>query len=93
MEQYDYDVIKAREDYETAMRNFDIAVFDFVNLEKVKRLQGFVCFMNNNFLLVKLGFYCIFIAGLWIPCKWWIWRLIISVALEKLTKLNKFVRI
>lgn len=39
-EQYDYDVIKAREDYENSMKDFPVAVFDFANLEKVKRLQG-----------------------------------------------------
>ena len=46
-EQYDYDVVKAREEYENSMKDFDVAVFDFVNLEKVKLLQGFVCFVNN----------------------------------------------
>lgn len=40
-EQYDYDVIKAREDYENSMKDFPVSVFDFVNLEKVKRLQGY----------------------------------------------------
>lgn len=45
-EQYDYDVIKTREDYENSMKDFSVAVFDFTNLEKVKRLQGLVNFRS-----------------------------------------------
>lgn len=47
-EQYDYDVVKTREDYENSMKDFPVAVFDFANLEKVKRLQGLVNFSTSS---------------------------------------------
>lgn len=53
-EQYDYDVKKAREDYVDSMKDFPVTVFDFVNLEKVKQLQGSVkCLRVIICLLMK----------------------------------------
>lgn len=85
-EQYDYDVIKAREDYENSMKDFPVAVFDFANLEKVKRLQGLVNLKIHSGFLAWFLF--LFFAVLWAPFKLSIYLDTISVLLVITEKLK-----
>lgn len=55
-EQYDFDVIKTREDYENNMKDFPVSVFDFANLEKVKRLQGYAKELLYNSGICKIQY-------------------------------------